>query len=99
MTSVILDCLGCGLPADAPSLLCSRCAELVEFERYFQPEPMASERLTAQRLRAKLADLLPKVMFPGMALVATLAGILLISAVLCQLSGLDCSLYDHCLHI
>ncbi len=97
MTSVFKDCLGCGLPTEAPSILCSRCAELVDLDRYRQPESKFSDRLKMASLGETLPDLLQKMIPPGLTLVATLAGILAVNAVLCQLSGHDCSLFVPCL--
>jgi hypothetical protein len=97
VTSVFKDCLGCGLPTEAPSILCLRCAELVELDRYCQPAFRFSDRLRAASLRETLPDLLQKMIPPGLTLVATLAGVLAVDAVLCQLSGHGCSLFVSCL--
>lgn len=96
MTSEIKGCLGCGIHTDTLAPFCPHCAELIEYERYDQPEkkPEASKN---QQHSKRLPGLLAGLISSGPVLLVTLAGAFIVAATLCQPTQLDCGLFGLCL--
>lgn len=97
VTGVTQGCLGCGTLTDAPSHLCSCCAEIVEFEKFYQSKTEGSNKSKAQNLDQQRPKLLTKIFVPCPIFMMTLAGVIVIAAVFCQSTELDCRLFAHCL--